>query len=61
MDRVNASQLGVAAVESLLNGKSDIMVGMVNGQMTHTFLQQAIYNKAPLDMELFRVSKILSI
>ncbi|KRO75445.1 MAG: 6-phosphofructokinase [Bacteroidetes bacterium] len=61
LDRVNASQLGVAAVESLLNGKSDIMVGMVNGQMTHTFLQQAIYNKAPLDMELFRVSKILSI
>lgn len=61
LDRVNASQLGVAAVESLLNGKSDIMVGLVNGQLTQTFLQQAIYNKAPLDMELHRVSKILSI
>ncbi len=61
LDRVNASQLGVAAVEALLNGKSDIMVGMVHGQLTQTFLKQAMYNKAPLDMELFRVSKILSI
>ena len=61
LDRVNASQLGVAAVESLLNGKSDIMVGIINGQLTQTFLQQAIYNKAPLDMELHRISKILSI
>lgn len=61
LDRVNASQLGVAAVESLLNGKTAIMVGLVNGQLTQTFLQQAIYNKAPLDMELHRISKILSI
>jgi hypothetical protein len=37
------------------------MVGLVNGQLTQTFLQQAIYNKAPLDMELHRISKILSI
>jgi 6-phosphofructokinase 1 len=61
LDRVNASQLGVAAVEALLNGKTDLMVGVVDGRLTHTFFQQAIFNKAPLDLELLRVAKILSI
>ena len=61
LDRVNASRLGVAAVEALLNGKSDLMVGVVDGRITHTFFQQAIFNKAPLDLELLRVAKILSI
>jgi 6-phosphofructokinase 1 len=61
LDRVNAGQLGVAAVEALLNGKSDLMVGVVDGRITHTFFQQAIFNKAPLDLELLRVAKILSI
>jgi 6-phosphofructokinase 1 len=53
--------LGVAAVEALLNGKTDLMVGVVDGRLTHTFFQQAIFNKAPLDLELLRVAKILSI
>ncbi|CAI8288744.1 MAG: ATP-dependent 6-phosphofructokinase 1 [Owenweeksia sp. TMED14] len=61
LDRVNASILGVAAVEGLLNGKSDVMVGLVNNHLEYTFLQQAIFNKAPLNMELHRIAKILSI
>ena len=60
-DRINASQLGVAAVEALLNGKTDVMMGMVTGKITQTFFQQAIFNKAPLDMELVRMARILSI
>jgi 6-phosphofructokinase 1 len=60
-DRVMASQLGIAAVEALLNGKSDIMVGMENNRVTETFLQKAINNKSNLDTELLRLSKILSI
>ena len=60
-DRVLASELGVAAVEGLLNGRRDVMVGKVNNQLTHTFLQQAILNKAQIDRELLRISKILSI
>lgn len=60
-DRVLASQLGVAAVEALLNGKTDIMVGIENNKLTETFLQRAINNKASLDTELLRLSKILSI
>lgn len=60
-DRVMASQLGIAAVEALLNGKTDIMVGLENNKVTQTFLQKAINNKSNLDTELLRLSKILSI
>lgn len=60
-DRVLASQLGVAAVEGLLNGKTDVMAGVVKGEISYTFLQKAISNKAVLDTELLRISKILSI
>ena len=61
LDRVNASRLGVAAVEALLNGKSDVMVGIVSGQLTQTHLPMAILNKASLDEDLLRVARILSI
>tara|TARA_B110000459_G_scaffold204075_1_gene264033 strand:- start:7351 stop:8328 length:978 start_codon:yes stop_codon:yes gene_type:complete len=60
LDRVNASTLGVAAVEGLLNDKSDVMVGLLNNKLEFTFLQQAIYNKATIDMELRRIAKILA-
>lgn len=60
-DRTMASKLGVASVEALLNGKTDVMVGLVDDELTYTFLQQAILNKAPLDLELLRISRILAI
>ncbi len=60
-DRILASQLGVAAVEALLNGKTDMMVGVENNVVSLTFLQKAISNKAVLNTELLRISKILSI
>lgn len=60
MDRVNASIMGVAAVEGLLNNKSDVMVGLLNNKLEYTFLQQAIYNKAPINIELRRIAKILA-
>lgn len=60
LDRVNASIMGVAAVEGLLNDKSDVMVGLLNNKLEYTFLQQAIYNKAPINIELRRIAKILA-
>ena len=60
-DRVLASKLGVAAVEGLLNGRSDVMCGVIDNQTTYTFFQQAVQNKAPLNLELLRISRILSI
>lgn len=61
IDRVLASELGVFAVEGLLNGKSKVMVGKVNNQVTYTFFEQAIFNKAYINQELLRITKILSI
>jgi 6-phosphofructokinase 1 len=60
-DRVLSSELGVAAVEGLLNGRSGVMAGKINNQIAYTFFEQAIFNKAHIDQELLRISKILSI
>lgn len=60
-DRVLASRLGVKAVESLLEGKSNFMVGMLNDKVELTPLEQAIKGHTEIDRELLRVSEIMSI
>lgn len=60
-DRVLASRLGVKAVESLLEGKSNYMVGLKNDKIALTPLEQAIKGKTEIDRELLRVSEIVSI
>lgn len=60
-DRVLASRLGVKAVESLLEGKSNFMVGIVNDKVALTPLLQAIKGHTEIDRELLRVSEIMSI
>ena len=59
-DRVLASRLGVKAVESLIDGKSNYMVGLQNDQVALTPLEQAIKGKTMIDRELLRVSDIMS-
>lgn len=59
-DRVLASRLGVKAVESILEGKSNFMVGISKDEVTLTPLEQAIKGHYPIDMELLRVSDIMS-
>lgn len=61
LDRILASELGVAAVEGLLAGKTDLMVGSQNKKLCFTPLIESITKKAELDPELLRISKILSI
>jgi 6-phosphofructokinase 1 len=60
-DRVLASRMGVKAVESLLEGKSNYMVGLINDKMALTPLEQAIKGNIEIDEELLRVSDITSI
>nr|WP_315215917.1 6-phosphofructokinase [uncultured Flavobacterium sp.] len=60
-DRVLASRLGVKAVESLLEGKSNYMVGLLSDKITLTPLEQAIKGHTEIDQELLRVSDIMSI
>ena len=59
-DRVLASRLGVKAVESLLEGKSNFMVGILNDKVALTPLELAIKGKSEIDRELLRVSDIMS-
>ena len=59
-DRVLASRLGVKAVESLLEGKSNFMVGLLADKIELTPLQQAIKGHSAIDRELLRVSDIMS-
>jgi 6-phosphofructokinase 1 len=59
-DRVLASRLGVKAVESLIEGKSNFMVGILGDKITLTPLEQAIKGHTEIDKELLRVSDIMS-
>jgi 6-phosphofructokinase 1 len=60
-DRVLASRMGVKAVESLMKGKSNYMVGLKNDIIDLTPFDQAVKGKSKINMELLRVSDIMSI
>lgn len=59
-DRVLASRMGVTAVESLLNGKSNYMVGIRDNVIELCPLDKAVKGKTKIDMELLRVSDIMT-
>lgn len=60
-DRILASRLGLAAVEGLMNGQKNVMVGVIDNKITYTNLKLAISKSKPLNEELIRLTKILSI
>jgi len=60
-DRVLASRLGVKAVETLIEGNSNYMVGLIKDEIVLTPLEQAVKGKTQVDKELIRVSDIVSI
>ena len=59
-DRVLASRMGVRAVEELMQGKSAYMVGLLNDKMALTPFDQAIKGQSKINMELLRVSEIMT-
>ncbi|MGS2726197.1 6-phosphofructokinase [Psychroserpens sp. BH13MA-6] len=59
-DRVLASRMGVKAVESLLEGKTNFMVGLLNDKIALTPLDKAVKGKSEINMELLRVSDIMT-
>jgi len=59
-DRVLASRLGVGAVDALLEGKSNIMVGIEHKKIVHVPFDTAINIKKILDTDLIRVADIVS-
>jgi 6-phosphofructokinase 1 len=60
-DRVLASKMGIAAVEGLLNGQTDVMVGIRNNVIVFNKFHDVIGKHHEIDSELIRIAKILSI
>ena len=60
-DRVLASRMGVYAVEKLISGNSNAMVGVIDEKMMLTPLKNAIKKNSKIDKNLIKVSDILSI
>ena len=60
-DRVLASRMGVYAVEKLISGSSNAMVGVIDEKMVLTPLKNAIKKNSKIDKNLIKVSDILSI
>ncbi len=60
-DRILAAKLGVAAVDCLMKGEKDLMVGVFDKKITYTPLEKAIKENNFLDKDLLRIIDVLSI
>lgn len=60
-DRVLASRLGVGAVDALLRGETDVMIGIVHNKVVSVPFSEAIKGSNEIDEELIRVADIISI
>lgn len=59
-DRVMASRMGFAAVNALIDGKNQVMIGLVNQEIVYTPFSAAIKEHAPLNMQMLEMAKILA-
>ena len=59
-DRVLASRLGVKAVELMLDGTTNVMVGLKDNKVMATNLEKAIKGQHSINSELLRVSDIMT-
>ncbi len=59
-DRLIASHMGYYAVESLLIGRNNVMVGVVNNKIHYTPLDKAVKQKQKIGQEWMKIVKILA-
>ncbi|MDR3272491.1 MAG: 6-phosphofructokinase [Flavobacteriaceae bacterium] len=60
-DRVLASRLGLAAVEGLMEGKSNVMAGIQSNKVVFTPIEEAIKKQNEIDKDLIKLADILAI
>jgi 6-phosphofructokinase 1 len=60
-DRVLASRLGVGAVDALLAGKRDVMIGVVHNKIVSIDFEKSLEGSNKIDTDLIRVADIISI
>ena len=61
IDRVLASRLGYEAVEALLQGKSNVMVGVLNNSITFTTFEDAITKTRTVNQSMMKMAQILAL
>jgi len=59
-DRVLASQLGVAAVDALMDDQKSIMVGIMNKEIVHVPFNKTIKNNKGLNPQLLNLVRVLT-
>jgi 6-phosphofructokinase 1 len=60
-DRILASRLGLGAMEGLMAGQSNVMAGVINNELVYTPFEDTIRLPKPINEDLLRMVKILSI
>jgi 6-phosphofructokinase 1 len=60
-DRILASRLGLGALEGLLAGQKNVMAGIINNELVYTPFEDTIRLPKPINEDLLRMVKILSI
>ncbi|HKR07439.1 MAG TPA: 6-phosphofructokinase [Bacteroidia bacterium] len=59
-DRVLASKLGVAAVDALLSGKINVMVGEIKNEIVYTPLEKVVKKHLQIAPSMFELINVLS-
>ena len=60
-DRILASRTGVGAIEAIMQGQRNVMIGVRNNEVVYVPFSEAIRSDKPLDKKLFTVLIELSI
>ena len=59
-DRILASRLGYAAIEALLEGQRNVMIGIKDDEIVYVPISRAIKMNKPINQELISVLNVLS-
>lgn len=59
LDRINASRMGSASVEALLDDQKSIMIGLVNNEIVHVPLNKTVKMHKDVDRNLLKLVEVL--
>jgi 6-phosphofructokinase 1 len=59
-DRLLATRMGVEAVNALLAGKTDVMVGLKGREIVLRSLEEVISKSRPINLDFYEIAEILS-
>ena len=60
VDRIAATQMGVAAVEALLDDQKSIMIGLKNDSIVHVPLQKVVKMNRGVDNNMLNLQKVIN-